>query len=221
MRHRWAMTLLTRQNSWVTKVGSGWSWAASQAEADAYQAEATDLVGVTIGAIRYLNIDYFAERFRHGEIGPRRVVDDKEWDQPTWRHPACDTVDFAVEIDTRSGRHFTIGWESPGAREGLGLRELLALGNAFREDTEVAIWDVGRQSEWRDLVRNVVSAVVLHYERWDNDGALWCPWITVEIDGQKVEFFLGEGQSDKPDSPEPSATNVAVIFGPAALPRWL
>ena len=205
----------------MTTVGPGWSWAESQADADAYQGEARGLVGETIEAVRYLNIDYFMEHFRHGEVGPRRIVADQEWDQPTWRHPACDTVDFAVEIDTRSGRHFTIGWESPGAREGLGLRELLAIGNAFREDTEVAIWDVTRQSEWRDLVGNVVSAVVLHYERWNDDRALWCPWITVEIDGKRVEFLLAEGQADKPDSPQPSANNVAVVFGPAALPGWL
>jgi hypothetical protein len=97
----------------------------------------------------------------------------------------------------------------------------VALGNAFREDTEVATWDVSSQSDWRGLVGKAASAVVLHYEQWDLNGALWCPWITVEIDGKKVEFFLGEGRSDKPDSPEPSATNVAVIFGPAALPTWL
>jgi hypothetical protein len=205
----------------VTTVGPGWSWAESQAAADEYQREASGLVGETIEAVRYLNLDYLTEGFRHGEVGPRRIVADPERDQPTWRHPACDSVDFAVEIDTRSGRHFTIAWETPGARLGLGLRELLALGNAFREDTEVAIWDVTRQGEWRDLVGKAVSAVTMHYERWDNDGALWCPWMTVVIDGKSVEFLLTEGQPDKPDSPAPCGNNVAVVFGPCALPGWL
>jgi hypothetical protein len=201
-------------------VGPGWSWAESQAVADAYQAEAGRLVGERITAVRYLNIDYLLDHFRHGEVGPRQIEADEEWDQPTWRHPACDTVDFAVELDTRSGRHFTISWERPGTREGLGLRELVAFGNAFREDTEVAVWDVTRQSGWPDLVGKVVSEVVMHYERWDDAGALWCPWITFKMDRKEVAFLLAEGQADKPDAPEPSANNVAVLFGPATLPGW-
>jgi hypothetical protein len=205
----------------VNQVSPGWSWAESQAVADSYQAEASGLVGEVIARVRYVNIDYFMEQFRHGQVGPRLVTAAEEWKDPTWRHPACDTVDFAVELETPSGRCFTVAWESPGTREGLGLRELRALGNAFRGDTDVAVWDVTDQQEWRDLVGKSVSRVVMHYEPSDSTGALWCSWITVEIAAKTVEFLLAEGQADQPDSLLPSANNVAVIFEPASLPEWL
>ncbi len=211
----------TGQTASVNQVSPGWSWAASQAVADSYQAEASGLVGEAIANVRYLNIDYFMEQFRHGEVGPRLVTAAQEWEDPTWRHPACDTVDFAVELETRSGRCFTVAWDSPGTREGLGIRELRALGNAFREDTEVAVWDVTEQQGWRDLVGKPVSRVVMHYEPWDNAGARWCSWITVEVATKTAEFLLAEGQADQPASPQPSANNVAVIFGPASVPEWL
>ncbi len=175
----------------------------------------------SIVAVRYLNIDYFTDRYRHGEVGPRPVEADEEWLEPTWRHPACDTIDFAVELQTESGRRFTVSWENPGNGEGLGLREIPALGNPFRENIDIAVWDVTQRSGWRDLVGRPVSEVVLHYEPWDDAGALWCNWITVEIGVQRVEFLLAEGQVDKPDAPEPSANNVAVVFRPSGLPAWL
>ena len=205
----------------VSEVSPGWSWSESGAVARAYQAEARALVGEVIDAIRYFNIDYFSERFRHGEVGPRSVVDDEEWKAPTWRHPACDTIDFAVEVQTASGRCFTVAWESPGEREGLGLRELPARGNAFREDTEVAVWDVTRSNGWRDVASRVVTGVVMRYLPWDTEGALWCDWLSIEFQTQTVEFLLAEGQADKPDTPQPSANNIAVIFGRDALPAWL
>ena len=203
----------------MSKARTSWSWAESPDEASAYQAEARKLVGQIIARVRYSNIDYLADQYRHGVAGPRSIESEAEWNAATWRHPACDTVDFAVELETRSRRYFTVSWDSPGAVEGIGLRELGALGNAFAEDEPVALWDVTERSGWSELAGKPVTDVVLHYEPWGEiSGARWCSWITVRIDGTSVQFLLAEGQADSPDAPTPSVDNVAVVFDSGALP---
>ncbi|MGH9186076.1 MAG: hypothetical protein ACRD0U_09725 [Acidimicrobiales bacterium] len=125
-----------------------------------YQAEA--LVGEVVANVRYLNIDFCAEQYRGQVIGPRAIDSDEEWTEPTWRHPACDTVDFAVELETASGRRFTASWDSPGMQEGLGLGEPPAVGCAVGEDQNVAIWDVTNRTPWRGLIGRPVERVTLH-----------------------------------------------------------
>jgi hypothetical protein len=65
--------------------------------------------------------------------------------------------------------------------------------------------------------------VEAYLESWStmSGGTLWFGWITVEVATKTVEFLLAGGQAHKPDSPLPSASDVAVIFGPARLPEWL
>lgn len=198
-----------------------WSWAESASEAEEFQAEANGLVGETIARVRYINLDYSPERFGGDDAGPRDIEDDSEWESPTWRHPACDSVDFGVEIEVVSGRRFTVSYESPGRREGIGLRQLSALGTAVSEDFNAAVWDVTGEPGWRAFVDQQVRTVTLHYEPWDETAALWCRWITLEAGPAKVEFLLAEGGVDKPAEPSPSADNVAVLFHPYKLPSWL
>lgn len=198
-----------------------WSWAASAEEADARRAEARELVGRRVERIRYIDIDAWAELYRGDEIGPRTIESEAEWADPTWSRPACHSVDHAVELETSDGALFTVSWDSPGMEEGLGLRELPALGKAVRVDADVAVWDVSdAPPSW--AVRGAdVSAVEMHYERWDEAGeALWCSWITIDFGGHAVEFVLGE--SDRAtEAVLPSADNVAVIFERRFLPGWL
>src|SRR5437763_8323129 len=104
-----------------------WSWAASSEEADDFQSEAAELIGETVAAVRYVNLDYLAEQFRGQARGPRLIESSAEWAEATWRHPSCDTVDWAVELLTQSGRYFTVSWDSPGMQEGIGLRKLSAI----------------------------------------------------------------------------------------------
>ena len=49
----------------MSTVRAGWSWAESPEEAEEYRAEARGLVGQSIERVRYWNLDYFADRFRH------------------------------------------------------------------------------------------------------------------------------------------------------------
>ena len=137
----------------MSMVRAGWSWAESTEEAERYRAEASGLVGQAIERVRYWNLDYFADRFRHGAVGTRPIESEEEWEVATWRHPACDTVDFAVELETQTGGSFAVSWESPGRVEGLGLRELPALDNAFSEDAAVALWDVTERNRLRAFDR--------------------------------------------------------------------
>jgi hypothetical protein len=199
-----------------------WSWAESPSEAEEFQAEASGLVGQTIARVRYVNIDYLAEQFRGGAIGPRTIESEVEWEHPTWSYPACDTVDFGVEIETVAGRHFTASWESPGPHEGLGLRPLTLLGAAVDERADCAVWDVTWRSGWRSFVHKVVERVTLHYGPWgDGSAALWCSWITLEVDSRPIEFLLADASRADEAEVAPSADNVAVLFAPDRLPSWL
>jgi len=187
-----------------------------------YLAEARGLEWQAIVRVRYFNIDYFASQFRNGALSARSIESDEEWESATWRYPACDSVDFAVELETSSGRYFTVSWDSPGHVEGLGLRELRAVGNAFDDDAAVALWDVTERSNWSDLIGKTVTEVDLHYQPWGGDSeAYWCDWVTVGFDGAEVSFLLADVEGADSDVPVPSADNVAVVFSPGTVPRWL
>lgn len=191
------------------------------AEAEAWRAEARGLIGRRVQRVRYIDIDYGAELYRHDEAGPRTIESEAEWADPTWSHSTCDSVDHAVELETSDGARFTVSWESPGTIEGLGLRELPAIGSAVSVDAGVAVWDVSDTKQWRAVRDAEVTAVEMHYEQWDDSGeALWCSWITVEFGDHSVGFVLGEADRAK-GSVLPSADNVAVIFERRFLPSWL
>ncbi len=198
-----------------------WSWAASVEDAEAYRVEARGLIGRHVERIRYFDIDYRTEEFRRHEVGPRTIVREAEWVEPSWRHQVCDSIDYAVELETRDGARFTVSWENLGKMEGLGLRELPAIGNAFRDDADVAEWDVSDTTQWRAARDSAVTSVEMHYERWDDSGeSLSCSWVTVELGSRIIEFVLGEGDRVN-DRVLPSANNVAVIFDSRFLPPWL
>jgi hypothetical protein len=87
-------------------------------------------------------------------------------------------------------------------------------------EADVAIWDVTSRSSWIDLAGRAVTSVELHYEPWDESGALWCDWISIGIGERNVEFLLGDASSRDPEI-KPSANNIAVVFDAHRLPVWL
>jgi hypothetical protein len=167
--------------------------------------------------VRYVDIDYRRDQLAPGHRGPRWVSDEREWVDPTWSHPRCDSVDFGVELETMSGRTFSITWDSPGMTEGLGIDELPLLGSAVLEDAATAVWEVGERSAWATLIGGEVTQVRMHYRPWGEQG-FWCSRISMSVGQADVEFLLAEGSID--GDVVPSAENVVVIHSPDELPEW-
>lgn len=198
-----------------------WSWARSMAEADARRREARELVGETVQAVRYFTLDYRRHELRPDLIdsGPRTVDGPWEWDEPTWRHEGFDAMDYGLQITTGSGVEFSLTWDPPGDREGIGLQAVPLLGTAVRADADVAIWDVGdRAASWVPMIGKRVLGVDLHYVPWDEESdSLWCPRITLHGPAGHVDVVMGDSDGG---ALAPSADNVAVLHPGQALPNW-
>jgi hypothetical protein len=94
------------------------SFARTADERDAFQLRAQDLVGLAIIRVRYADIDYERYVRAPSHRGPRPVIDEGEWSQPSWRYKAFDAIDYGIEIETTANRLFTMTWDPP-----VGLRE--------------------------------------------------------------------------------------------------
>lgn len=201
--------------------GRVWSWAASAAEAQARLRDAHELVGARIRAVRYFTLDYRRHELRPELLddGPRSIDAELEWNDPTWLYDGFDAVDYGFEVTTDAGAVFSLTWDPPGEREGIGLQPTPMLGSGVRSDADVAIWDVGEQApSWAPMVGRRVTGVDLHYIPWDESlGSLWCPRITIRGEGGLVEVVLGDSQDG---ALVPSADNVAVLH-PGTSPSWL
>lgn len=197
-----------------------WSWAESRVEADARRREADELVGHRIQVVRYVTLDYRREEL-HPELlgsGPRLITDESEWDVPTWQHDDFDAIDYGFEITTESGLAFSVTWDPPGDRQGIGLRRLPLLGSGVRADADVAVWTVTGCAVWTPVVGTVVTGVDLHYVPWDEQGgSLWCPRITLHCGLSLVEVVSADSVAGVLN---PSADNVAVLHAGTAPPAW-
>jgi hypothetical protein len=198
-----------------------WSWAASRVEADARQRDANELVGHRVRAVRYFTLDYRRHEL-HPELmesGPRVIDAESEWREPTWLYDGFDAVDYGFEVRTDSDAVFSLTWDPPGEREGIGLQRLPMLGSGVSGDADVAIWDVGeRAASWMPMVGRRVLGVDLHYEAWDQEaGSLWCPHITLRGEHGRIEIVMGDSEHGVL---VPSADNVAVLHPGRALPAW-
>ena len=198
-----------------------WSWAASSAEVAARRREADGLVGERIRAIRYFTIDYRREELRPELLdrGPRTVDAVSEWSEPTWVYDGFDALDYGFEVITESGATFSLTWDPPGAREGIGLQTAPMLGSGVRSDADVAIWEIGvRTASWTRMFGCLITGVDLHYVPWDDArGSLWCPRITFRSEQGRVEVVMGDSQDGKL---VPSADNVAVLHPDTRIPAW-
>ncbi len=195
------------------------SWAPSEKERDERIRHAARLIGLSVRGVRYYDLDYEAMRSGIDTTGPRVVADSKEWASPSWRFEHCHSLDHGLEIETTSGRVFSITWDPPGPMEGVGLREEPLVGPAILPDAAIAVWDVSDRSEWQHYVGGVVSGLTMHYRPWGDPEAWWCPRISITIDGASIEILLAECRAD-PTGIAPSADNIVVLFGPTKLPVW-
>lgn len=201
--------------------GRVWSWAASRAEADARQHDADLLVGETIRTVRYFTLDYRRDELHPdlNDSGPRTIDAQSERDQPTWLYDGFDALDYGFEVITESGQVFSLTWDPPGLREGIGLQPVPMLGTGVRSDANVAIWTVeDRTAAWALMVNQRVVGVDLHYRSWDEGGeSLWCPHVTLRGERGRLEVVMGDAERG---ALVPSADNVAVLHPSRSLPPW-
>jgi hypothetical protein len=194
------------------------SWAATPDERDERIGHGRRMIGLALTEVRYVNLDYRRFELAASYDGPRQILDEQEWQAPTWRYPGCDSVDHGVELTMTNGRQFTVTWDTSGWIEGIGLREQPLIGSAVTETADVAVWDVGARSRWSQLIGVAVTGVGLHYRPWDYPAGFWCSRISIEFGPIGVELLLGQGNAD--GSIAPSADNVAVCFDVDTLPAW-
>lgn len=202
-------------------VGRIWSWAESREYAQARQHEANGLIGQRVTEVAYFTLDYRrAELFPHLiDRGPRRIDSDEEWTRPTWLYHGFDSVDFGVELHTEGGGTYSLTWDPPGMREGIGLQPVPMLGTAVAGEADLAIWSVsGRVLSWQRMAGAEIQAVDLHYLTWDERaGELWCPRIALRGDFGTIEFIMGD---ERDGMLVPSADNVAILHPGTTVPNW-
>lgn len=201
-----------------------WSWAPTAEVVEERRAEARGLVGSSLGAVRYYDIDYFRDDLAPGHSGSREIFDDAEWEKPSWAAPDCDSVDFGVDLVTIAGDTFSVTWDPPGRHEGIGIQRTPLLGSALLPDGQFAVWNVGARSRWVSLLGKKVTDVDLHYLPWALDSTkssgsgFWCTRVTVSFGDARVVLMLGEVKEG--GGVAPSADTVAVLFEPIVLPDW-
>jgi hypothetical protein len=195
--------------------------ALAEADVVAQAEQAAALVGQSIVSVQYVTIDYFREERAPRTEGPRTVTEASEWAEPTWQTPACDSVDYGVELHLNNERVFSITWESPGPLlEGLRLLDSGVIGEGVLAGAATAIWDVSRAG-WSEVRGRPISGVRLHHALWDpRTSQQWLPRLTIHVGGDVVDVFLGEGAPGDHEV-RPSADNLAILFNPAVLPTWL
>jgi hypothetical protein len=200
-------------------MGRAWGFAESATEVEHRRDEAASLVGEQVVEVTYYTLDYQRDRFRPGLNGLHWVSAEAEWAEPTWRTPRCDSLDYGVELVTQTGRRFSITWDPPGWREGMGISEAPFVETVLRPKADVAAWRVTSQPNWATVLTWPVTSVDLNFIRWEQTtDQYWCTRVTIGVGDRTVIMMLGEGTTD--GQIEPSADNIAVLFDETHLPTW-
>ena len=200
-------------------MGRAWGFAESTAEAQQRQDDAESLLGEQVVEVTYYTLDYQRHELRPGVSGLHWVTAAAEWDHPIWRTPWCDSLDYGVELLTQTGRLFSITWDPPGWRQGMGIGEASFVGSVLRPTADVAAWRVTSQPNWAAVLRSPVTSVALNFIPWDQiNDECWCTRVTIGFGDAVVIMMLGEGTNAS--QIKPSADNIAVLFDETHLPTW-
>lgn len=190
-----------------------YSWANDETERDAWVAFARTMEGLTLGSVRYFNLDYRRDEFAPDHLGPRLIDSDAEWVEPTWEFPGGHTLDFGIELADVSGSTWSLSWIPPGPMEGLALTHEPLLEAVLSPDATAAVWDVSARTAWSPLIGRTVQSVRVHYEPWDAaSNTWWCRRVEIDFPGASIEVLEAEGTADGGLSP--SADNLVVRFQP-------
>jgi hypothetical protein len=133
---------------------------------------------------------------------------------PSRRFDGFDSVDYGVELDTRSGRTFSATWAMDGEHVGLTFRREALSPRWLSARSAVAVWDVTGDTRWAELIARRVDHVRLWW--WEQtppgepDG---CHSVSVRIGERSVHLVLGEERPDGRLGGQDD--NVAVVFDEA------
>ena len=202
-------------------------WVTTDEQRERRERHARELVGRTISAVRYFDIDHHRSRnARPDEVidGDRWVTDRQEWERPSWQADGFHAIDFGVELETSDRATFTAAWDMLGRFGPPEMYEALS----FRRGTirEVvrgggypgafAIWDVGRRSRWTRFLDEPIEDVELFWAPWPD--ALVCGGVALRTGSDSVYLVLG--QADANGELVLAADKVAVAFGESDARRF-
>ena len=197
------------------------SFAASSTARDENVRRAQGVVGVVLARVRYFEIDSIGESFgipRWPGPAHRPIEDPREWEQAIWRHPTCDSLDWGLELESTTGRVFSMTWDRPRGGS-IGIEE-----QPLGRDALGAVWDVTDRSRWQKYVGRAVTGITMHYVRGDPFDVVgsgqddWSCWrITITFGRPSVDIVLGEARNDHVLFP--NYDNVAVLFDQRRLLR--
>ncbi len=196
-----------------------WGFAESTAEVQQRRDSAATIIGEQIAEVTYYSLDYRRDELRPGDTGLHRVVEPTERADPTWLTPLCDSLDFGVELRTATGRIFSITWDPPGWREGMGIQETQFVRSMLRPEIAAAAWPSPNPSRWAPILETPVTTIDLHFQPWElSADQHWCTRVTLACGNSTVVMMLGEGTQDGQITP--SADNIAVLFDQSHIPDW-
>jgi hypothetical protein len=192
-------------------------WVATASQMSQCQAVAAMLVGKTIAAVRYVNIDYVGGNDPSlydlpVELrAPRVITSSAEWAAPTWSREGFHAVDYGVEVQLADGDVVHVSWDPPGWTEGLRVIWAPLVGESVTYAGAPAVWDVSQQTPWSAMVGHEVTAFTLEYDLWAGEGdGFWCWRSKLSTAGGAVELILGDADSD--GTLGPSSDCIAVVF---------
>lgn len=113
-----------------------------------YERNARRLIGQTISAVVYYEIDYKDDAFH--------FFDDTRFD----------SLDFGLELQLRSGRYVSITWGSEFHQYGVSLVD----GRIFRPVTMSRCLDVSQTMRWSSLLGRRVASVDVFWSWFDESG---------------------------------------------------
>jgi hypothetical protein len=186
-------------------------WAETLPEVAARQSAASALVGQTLASVRYIHIDY--TRFDREDLqveGAREITDEAEWEQPDWKYSTFHSIDYAIELTTKSGDEYFITYDLPGMTESMSFGAGQFRSTHLSSEANIAIWDVSSSGPWSRAVGKPVERVQLDYEPWSEHGGYWCTAVVLHVGGDQIRVVFGEGQMD--GTLGPAYENLAVLL---------
>lgn len=169
----------------------------------AYEANASQLIGQTLTGVRYFEIAY-------------------ESAEPTWAlsPQVGHCLDFGVDLETVDGSVFGIIWDAEFFQYGIGIKTV-SLANHLRR---YHVWDVSDNDEWHQFIGSSISRVRVYWSWVETEGEderLYYPQhLELGFDmGQRIFFSASEYFEDR-DVLFPMSDAITVIFDEAVAQRY-